>query len=244
MERLEGQVSVLAALQAGRRSFQEILLARSAGKYELADLIQAAEARGVPVRRVDDAELDAHGKSHGGVVAVAQAKPLATAEEIYRLVEESKTPAFLALFEGADDARNLGYLLRTAEALGAQAALVRRRAWDLDGGALSRSSSGSFERLAVALVGQDLAEVSELKKRKLVLLGAVPHSRKTIYAADLARPLILAVGGEKRGLSAALRDACDELLSIPTAGGPTSLAMTQAGAIVLAEAARQRAARR
>ena len=151
MERLEGQVSVLAALQAGRRQFQEILLARSAGKYELADLIETAGKRGVPVRRVDDAELDAHGKSHGGVVAVAQEKPLARAEDIYRLVEESKTPAFLALFEGADDARNLGYLLRTAEALGVQAALVRRRAWDLDGGALSRASSGSFERLPVAL---------------------------------------------------------------------------------------------
>lgn len=241
MERLEGRVCVLAALQAGKRSFEKLLLARSAGRFELADLIEAAQTRGVAIERVDDSELEAHGKSHGGVVAVAGPKPLTTAEELYALVDAAKTPPFLALFEGADDPRNLGYLLRTAEALGVHAALVRRRAWDVDGAALSRASSGSYERLPLVLLSPDLRELAELRKRKIALIGAVPHSRETIYACDLSGPAILAVGGEKRGLSAALRDACERLVCIPTVGGPTSLAMTQAGAIVLAEAARQRA---
>ncbi len=230
----------MAALQAGKRRFEKLLLARSAGKYELADLLEAARARGVAVETVEDAALEAHGKSHGGVVALVEAKPLTSQEELHALLDSAKAPPFLAMFEGADDARNLGYLLRTAEALGVDAALVRRRAWDVDATALSRASSGSFERLPVALV--DLPELEALKKRKLKLLGAVPRSRQTIYATDLKGPLILAVGGEKRGLSAAVREACDALVCIPTAGGPTSLAMTQAGAIVLAEAARQRRA--
>jgi 23S rRNA (guanosine2251-2'-O)-methyltransferase len=238
--RLEGRTSILAALEAGKRTFEAVLLSRSAHKSELLDLFDAAERRGVPIKEVEEAELEAHGKSHGGVVAVVGPKPLATAEELYALIEALKVPAFVALFEGADDARNLGYLMRTAEAFGVHAVLVRRRAWDVDETALSRSSSGSYERLPVVLVDRDLRAIGELKRRRLKLVGAIPRARDPIYKVDMKVPLILAIGGEKRGLSGAVREECDRLTCIPTAGGPTSLAMTQAGAIVLSEVARQR----
>lgn len=239
-ERLEGRVSVLAALEAGGRPFEAVLVARSAHKSPLLDLFRAAERRGVPVKIVDDAELEAHGKTHGGVVALVGPKPLATPEQLLASLEALKLPPFLALLEGADDARNLGYFLRTAEALGVHAVLVRRRSWDLDSAAVSRSSSGAFERLAVTLVDQDLKLVAELRRRGLKLLGCVPHSKRSLYETDLKVPLILAIGGEKRGLSGNVREECDALIRIPTVGGASSLSMTQAGAIALAEVARQR----
>jgi 23S rRNA (guanosine2251-2'-O)-methyltransferase len=241
-ERLEGRVSVLAALEAGQRSFEKILLKRGFDEEKLSDLLATAKARGVAVQEVEDAELEAHGKSHGGCVALVGAKPLTTAEELYKLVESAKTPAFLALFEGADDVRNLGYVLRTAEAFGCQAAIIRRRAWDVDTTALSRSSSGSYERLPIVLVDRALEEIGQLKRRGLKLVGAIPRARDPIYKVGLTTPLIMAIGGEKRGLSGALRDVCDRLTSIPTVGGPTSLSMTQAAAIALAEVHRQRGA--
>lgn len=244
-ERLEGRTSVLAALEAGVRSFETILVKRGFDEEKIGELLSAAKRRGVAVKEAAEEELEAlaQAKSHGGVIALVGPKPLMKAEELYARVEKAAKPPFVALLEGADDVRNLGYVLRTAEAFGCDAVLVRRRAWDVDATALSRSSSGSYERLPVVLVDRDLREIGELKKRRLKLVGAIPRARDPIYTVDLTVPLILAIGGEKRGLSGAVRSVCDRLTCIPTVGGPTSLSMTQAGAIVLAEVHRQRASR-
>lgn len=237
---LEGRVCVLAALQAGRRRFEELRLGRSADRFKLDDVLQAAQAKGVPVRRVEDEELGAQAKSHGGVVAVVGPKPLTAAAELSAALERSRRAPLLVLLDGADDPRNLGYVLRTAEAFGADALLVRRRAWDLDETAVSRASSGAYERLPVVLVDRALSQLAELAPRGLTLVGCVPRARDSLYALDLKRPVILAVGGEKRGLSGEVREACGVLACVPTAGGPSSLSMTQAAAVVLGEAFRQR----
>ncbi len=238
-ERLEGRVSILAALEARKRTIESILVSRTANLEKIADVIEVAKKRGVPTQTVAEEDLQAQAKSHGGVVAIVSPKPLTTPTELYAMLEKTKAP-FVVLFEGADDVRNFGYVLRSAEAFGAQAALVRRRAWDIDSTALSRASSGSYERLPIVLVDRELEEVAELKKRGLKLVGCIPRARTSIYDTDLKQPLVLAIGGEKRGLSGAVRSRCDLLVKIPTVGGPTSLSMTQAGAIVLAEVGRQR----
>ena len=239
-ERLEGRISALAALEAGVRRFDALLVRRGFDQEKLADLLAAARARKVEIREVDEAELEAHGKSHGGVVALVGPKPLTAPQALYELLEKAGKPPFVVLLEGADDDRNLGYAVRTAEAFGAQAVLVRRRAWDVDAPALSRASSGSFERLPIVLVDRDLGEVQELKRRRLKLVGCIPRARDSLYKVGLDQALILAIGGEKRGLSGAVRSICDRLACIPTVGGPSSLSMTQAAAVALAEVARQR----
>jgi tRNA G18 (ribose-2'-O)-methylase SpoU len=64
-----------------------------------------------------------------------------------------------------------------------------------------------------------------------------------VYDVDLARPVALAIGGEKRGLSAALRERCEALVSIPVKAGAPSLSLTHAAAVAMAEVARQRRGR-
>jgi len=239
-ERLEGRVSILAALEARQRAIEVVLVSRAAKAEKIADVLDAAKRRGVATKTVDESELEATGKSHGGLVAVCGPKPLTTAAELHRLVGALRSPAFVVLLEGADDPRNLGYVLRSAEAFGAHAVLVRRRAWDVDSGAVTRASSGSYERLPIVLVERTLDEVAQLRKRGLRLVGCIPRARTSIHAAPLREPVMLAIGGEKRGLSGAVRSRCDLLVKIPTAGGPTSLSMAQAAAVACAEVARQR----
>ncbi|HVR85062.1 MAG TPA: TrmH family RNA methyltransferase, partial [Planctomycetota bacterium] len=178
-----------------------------------------------PVRRVREEALDAkaHAKSHGGVIAVAEPLPPSVLP----------SPAdFILFLDGIDDARNLGYAIRSAEAFGVQAVLLRRRAWDFDGGDVSRASSGAYERLPV-VVGEDLPA-------GMALIGCLAGVTKTIYDEDLTRPLALAIGGEKRGLSAAVRDRCSSKVCIPTREGAPSLSLTHAAAVAMAEVARQR----
>ena len=86
----------------------------------------------------------------------------------------------------------------------------------------------------------DVALVRELQKSGVAALGCLAGVRTRVFDADLRKPTLLAIGGEKRGLSGAMRDICDGFVTIPSVGGASSLSLSHAGAIVLAEAFRQR----
>ncbi len=240
MQHLEGRQSVLAALNARQRRFQVILIRQDTHEEKVRDVIDLATQLGVPIRRADRAELDAmaNGATHGGVLAICSEKPLATQQDILALVEAEKSPLLL-LLEGVDDARNLGFTLRTAEAMGVHAVMIKKHLWGFDEAEVSRPSSGAFERLPLVQIA-DVALLTQLRKRGLQLLGCIAGAKRTMYDIDLSKPTILAIGGEKRGLSGAVRDICDRLITIPTLGGASSLSLSHAGAIVLAEAMRQR----
>ena len=270
MEHLEGRQSVLAALRACQRRFQVILSRHDAHREKLGDVIELAEKRGVPIRYVEGAELDAlaHGATHGGVVAICTAKPRLTPAELVALVDQtggaagtqatglreasgtsgthaagSREPALLLLLEGVDDARNLGFTLRSADALGVHAVLIKKHLWDFDPVEVARPASGAYERLPLAQI-EDVDVLRQLQRRGVRLLGCIAGAKRSLYETDLTGPVILAIGGEKRGLSGAVRALCDQFLSIPTRGEASSLSLSHAASIVMAEALRQRRARR
>jgi 23S rRNA (guanosine2251-2'-O)-methyltransferase len=181
-----------------------------------------------------------HGKSHGGLVAVVSPKPRLGPADLLPILASLTHPPLLLLLEGIDDARNLGFTLRSAAALRADAVLVKKHLWDFDAADVARSSSGAYEMMPLVQI-DSAAELQFLQRQGLRLLGCLAAAGRTIYEADLTAGVILAIGGEKRGLSAAVRSACDQAVRIPTAPGGGSLALSHAAAIVLAEAARQRA---
>ena len=241
MEHLEGQQSILAALQARQRRIDVILLAHGAHEEKFADLLALAEHLGVPIRRVDRKELDAlaHAGSHGGIIAIASPKPRLSVSQLNDILDASPTKPLLLLLEGIEDARNLGFVLRTAEAMGAQAVLIKKHLWDFDAIEIARPASGAYERLPLVQI-EDVAPLKALQNRGIKLYGCIGGVKRTIHDMDLRQPCILAIGGEKRGLSGAVRDICDQFVAIPSAGGPSSLSLSHASAIVLAEAFRQR----
>jgi len=241
MEHLEGRQSVLAALQARRRRFQVILIAHGSHIEKLQDVLDLAAELNVPVTQVERTELDAlaHGASHGGVLAIASAKPLLSGEGLLKLIDSTALPPLLLLLEGVDDARNLGFTLRSAEAMGAAAVLIKKHLWDFDPVEIARPASGAYERLPLVQF-EDVELLRQLQKRGVSIYGCIAGVRQTIYDCDFIGPTLLAIGGEKRGLSAAVRNLCDQFVTIPTTGGASSLSLSHAAAIVLAEAHRQR----
>lgn len=241
MEHLEGRQSILAALEARQRKFQVILVSHGAHAEKIQEVLDRAAEQGVPVRRADPRELDAlaHGATHGGVLAVCSPKPRLTGDQLLELVDRLREPALLLLIEGVEDARNLGFTLRSAEALGAHAVLIKKHLWDLDATEIARPASGAYERLPLAQI-EDVSPLQKLQSRGLRLLGCIAGAKRTLYEADLASPTILAVGGEKRGLSGTVRSICDGFLSIPSKASATSLSLSHAAAILMGEAMRQR----
>ena len=240
-EHLEGRASILAALEARRRTVHEILVARGAKPEKVADVLDAAARARVPVRRVSPEEIEglAHGRTHGGVIAACSPRPLDTMDDLKALLRDLKEPPLLLVLDGVDDPRNLGLCLRAAEALGAHAVLLRKRAWDFDIVEVARPSSGAFERMPLVLFD----EAALLAGLPMPRIACLANAVKTIHEADLAGPAAIVVGGEKRGISAAVRAVCDRRMRIPSKPGAASLPLTHAAAVVLAEAMRQRAAR-
>ena len=230
----------MAALRARQRTIQVILVSHSAHAERLADLIELASAQGVPVKYVDRRELDAmaHGSTHGGVLAIASAKPRTSLHDLVQQLRASTEPLLL-LLEGIDDARNLGFVLRSAEATGANGVLVKKHLWDFDPIEVARPASGAYERLPLVQI-ESVEPLLELQRSGMRLLGCLAGVKTSLFSTDLTGPTIIAIGGEKRGLSGAVRAICDGFLTIPTRGEPSSLSLSHAAAIVLGEAMRQR----
>jgi 23S rRNA (guanosine2251-2'-O)-methyltransferase len=243
MPTLEGRQSVLAALQARQRRFEVILIAHGSHREKIEDLLNLAGELNVPIKQVERRELDslAHGATHGGVLAIVSAKPRTSPAKMLEMIDNLTAPPLLLLLEGVDDARNLGFTLRTAEALGVHAVLIKKHLWDFDETEVARPASGAYERLPLVQI-DDVEPLRQLQRRKVRIYGCIAGAKRTIYDRDLTRPLLLAIGGEKRGLSGAVREICDRFVTIPTVGGASSLSLSHAGAIVLAEAHRQRRA--
>jgi 23S rRNA (guanosine2251-2'-O)-methyltransferase len=243
MEHLEGRQSVLAALRARQRRFDVILIRHGTHSDSIQEILDAAAQINVAVRYVDAREIDslAHGASHGGVLAVCSAKPRTFVAELREILARLSEPALLLLLEGVDDARNLGFTIRSAEALGAHAILIKKHLWDFDSIEVARPASGAYERIPLVQI-DDVEPLQHLRGSGLKLIGCLAGAKQSIFEANLTRPTILAIGGEKRGLSGAVRSICDEFATIPSKGEATSLPLSHASAIVLAEAMRQRRA--
>lgn len=242
MIHLEGRTSIEAALAVGRRRIQVILVKAGAHEEKLGELFAAAERRKVAVKRVDAAELEGltHGASHGGVVAICTPLPMPNEAELLALLDGRSGAPLLLLLEGIQDDRNLGFTLRSAEALGATAILLKKHVFDFDETELSRTSSGAFERLPLVRIDRETELLRELERRGFAFVACLGRAGRTIYDVDLRGPTVLCIGGEKRGLSAAVRRVCTAFARIPMASSVTSLSMSHATAILLAEAARQR----
>lgn len=242
MEHLEGRISVLAALEARRRRIEIVLVGANAHAGKADEVVEAARRAGVPVKRVPSSELDrmAHGRTHGGVAAVCAPRPATPLPELLQALEASDRPPLLLLLEGVEDARNLGFTLRSAEALGAHGVLIKKHVWDFDGADVSRASSGAYERLPLVRLEDARPAVGALREKGVALWGCLANAKRSLYQVDLSGPVALAIGGEKRGLSRAVRDMCGGFLSIPMTSDATSLPLGHAAAILMAEAARQR----
>lgn len=241
MEHLEGRQSVLAALRARQRKFQSILVRHGTHEDSIAEIARLADAMLIPIRYVDSRELDAlaHGGTHGGVIAIASPKPRTTVDELLELLGRSSAPPLLLLLEGIDDARNLGFVLRSALATGASAVLIKKHLWDFDPVEIARPSSGAYELLPLVQIS-DVAPLRLLQSRGLRLIGCLANVKQSVFATSLRGGVILAIGGEKRGLSGAVREICDQFMTIPTCPSAPSLSLSHAAAIVLGEALRQR----
>lgn len=230
---------VLELLRADPRRVTRLLVATGRRDARMAAIFEAARSAGVPVQPQPPAALDrlAGEGRHQGVVALVAAAGYA---ETKTVLDDASTPALFVVLDGVEDPRNLGAVIRTAAAAGADGLFVpERRAAGLTPAAL-KTAAGAAEILPVARIGNVVTFLKSLKDRGIWVAGLDPGGTTAWDRFDLTVPLALVVGTEGKGMRRMARETCDVVLSIPLAAGVQSLNLSVAAGVVLFEAVRQR----
>jgi 23S rRNA (guanosine2251-2'-O)-methyltransferase len=237
-EVLYGRHPVREALRAGR-PLNKILIARGLGGPVLQEVKSLAAARGVPVQLVERRVLDrfAAGGTHQGYLAFPAAKEYVDVDDILSKAQE---PPLVVVLAHVTDPRNLGAILRTAAATGADGVFIpARRAAGLTAEAL-KAAAGAAEYVPVARVNNISRTLRYLKERGFWVVGAEATAPEVLWNVELKGPVAVVLGGEDSGLGRAVQKECDFLIRIPMVGKMTSLNVSVAAALVLYEVFRQR----
>jgi 23S rRNA (guanosine2251-2'-O)-methyltransferase len=235
-----GRNAVLELLRCGTRQVRSLVIAPGREDDRIREILSLARRNGVPVRRDPLSSIESlagGGTNHQGVVAEVDRKGYGDAGTI--LAARPESPLYVVL-DGVEDPRNLGAVIRSAAAAGADALfLPDRRAAGLSAGTL-KTASGAAEHLPVARIGNVVSFLKELKEKGIWVVGLDAAGDTAWSDFDLKLPLALVLGGEGRGLRRLARQTCDVLLSIPLSNRIESLNVAVAAGVVLFEAVRQR----
>jgi 23S rRNA (guanosine2251-2'-O)-methyltransferase len=239
-EVLYGVHAVRETLRAGTRPLLRILVSRRGRQY--ADLVQLARAARVPIHLEPKQTLDRlvpKGK-HQGVIGLVAAKPYAEPEEILAAARARGEPPFLVILDGVEDPRNLGAVIRTAEAAGVHGILIpERRSVGLTG-TVAKAAAGALEHFQVGRVQNVSRLIEALQADGLWVYALDPLARNCYTDLDLRRPVALVLGGEGRGVRPGVLRKCDDCASIPMHGRVESLNVSVAAGILMYEVVRQR----
>ncbi len=202
---------------------------------QYADLAAAAQSAGVAWTLVEDRALASlsDAVNPAGVVAVCRFldRPL---DHVL-----AGTPSLVVICADVRDPGNAGTVIRTADAAGATAVVLAGDAVDLYNPKTIRASVGSVFHLPVAIARDPAAAVRAAQAAGFAVLAADMDGRDIFEADDLlAAPTAWLFGNEAWGIPAELRDAADDVVSIPILGQAESLNLATAAAVCLYASAR------
>lgn len=233
--------AVRECLRAGRRKIHRLTVARDGDLKDAQDLLAEARRRKIPIVDSDKKTLNlaAHGEPHQNVLLEVGPYPYADLAEVLDTARARGEPPFVLLLDLVQDPRNVGAILRTAEAMGVHGVVIQERRGCEITPTVVTTSAGAAEHLRVAQV-TNLAEAMRwLKEQNVWLVGlAIAADAQPFDQIDLRGPLGLVIGNEGDGLRRLIRDLCDFLAYLPMHGRVQSLNAAVAGSLAL-YAARQ-----
>jgi len=236
---LAGVISVTAALQSGSRDIAEIFVEDGKWDRGIRDLVNLAEDAGVAVKRTGRAKIESHAssRSHGGVVARVGPRRYARLDEVIGVPDLP----FVVMLDGIEDPFNFGQAVRALYAAGATGLVLRNRNWMMAAATVSRASAGTSERIPAALASTPEEAADAGRARGLTIACTSKGNGTSIYEANLTVPLLLLIGGEKRGITRSFERNADLRLTIPYGRGfAYSMGAAASAAVVAYEVLRQR----
>lgn len=221
---------VREALRAGR-PLDKVLIAKGTASPRIQEIIELCRTNSVPVRFEPRELLDrtSEGVPHQGVVALgAVRKYLELDEAIYGA-------KLVVVLDGVEDPHNLGAIIRTAHAAGANAIVVpERRAAPLTE-TVSRAAAGALAYLPIVRITNVSQTLEKLKEKGFWIYGLDERGAEIYDQVEYTVPTVIVLGGEGKGLHPGVQKHCDVLVRIPMAGEVSSLNVSVAAGVVLFE---------
>ncbi|MDR2254942.1 MAG: 23S rRNA (guanosine(2251)-2'-O)-methyltransferase RlmB [Arthrobacter sp.] len=248
-EYVSGRNSVLEALRADIPAKALHLATRLETDDRVRDILKIAAERRIPLLEQSRLELDrmTDESVHQGVVL--QVPPYEyedSGETLQRLAGQYKAghlahPPLVIALDGITDPRNLGAIIRSASAFGAQAVVIpERRAAGVTATAW-KTSAGAAARVPVTRATNLNSVLKTAKTQGYYVLGLDGGGDVQLPGLELAtEPVIVVVGSEGKGLSRLVSENCDQIVSIPIDSAMESLNASMAVGITLYEISRKR----
>lgn len=200
-----------------------------------------AKQNGIVVKEVSSQKLSqmTDGASHQGVAATISCAEYVTVEDILEISEKKGTDPFIIICDEIEDPHNLGAIIRTVEAAGADGVIIPKRRSASLNSTVHKTSAGAASWVPVARVSNLAAAIDKLKESGVWIYGT-DASGENYDGVDLKGSIALVIGSEGFGMGRLIKEKCDFLLKLPMNGKITSLNASVAAGIFMYEAVRQR----
>ncbi len=237
-----GRHTVLAALESQRSLNRIWLISPLRFDKRFEEPLRQAKQSGVVIDQVNSQRLDqiTQGANHQGIVAQIAPYEYLDLDELIAQAKSSNPNPVILMAEGLKDPHNIGAIIRSAEALGAQGLILPQRRSAGITATVMKVAAGALETFPVARVVNLSRALETLKEEGFWVYGTVATASDSIYTIEFSGSTVLVVGSEADGLSRLVEQNCDVVVSIPLQGATSSLNVSVATGIALSEIYRQR----
>ncbi|WP_394216008.1 23S rRNA (guanosine(2251)-2'-O)-methyltransferase RlmB [Brachybacterium vulturis] len=237
-DQVAGRNAVLEALREEVPATRLTVMVRLDSDERVGEIMRLATARGLPVAEASRTDLDrmTDHAVHQGVALTIPPYEYAEVDELLRIAADRFEPPLLVALDGITDPRNLGAILRSADAFGVHGVILPERRSVSMTASVWKVAAGAAGRVRVAQVTNLNRTLTSLKEKGVFVLGLDAEGDVTTRGLELGtQPTALVVGAEGKGLSRLAREISDQVVSIPMAGPSESLNASVAAAIALYE---------
>ena len=213
---LEGMTSISAVIHGresgiNSRCIHAILIDanKKRSKYrEIGFLKSKSAIHNYTINYVESDVIDALtlGNTHGGIIALCSNRTYTDCSGI-------TCDGFWVLTDGIEDPYNLGFTLRSLYASGVNGIIMPHHNCLCAAGIVAKSSAGTSELLDIRICDPESAVEAFIRAGYRIICAGIRDS-VSIYQADLHKPLLLVVGGEKRGISRNILDKANQIVRI------------------------------
>lgn len=213
---MEGMTSISAILNSdcwNNRVIERVWIDSSKKKSKAAEigyLTAKSKELGFAITFVSSEEIDQStlGNTHGGMIAFCSDRVLPKLS-----TDAIRADGFYVYLEGIEDPYNFGYTLRSLYAAGVDGVVLPERNWMTAAGVVARASAGTSELMPMFTADSDaVAEIFHAKQYQILCAGI--RDSVSVFDEDFRFPVLLVVGGEKRGISRNLLDKADKIVRI------------------------------
>lgn len=233
----EGALSVKAVINGHKRKVDCVIIDKNKHTKDSNYIKKICKINDIKLELDDLANIQkiAQGKTHGGIIAIA-------GERQYQPLDALLTKqSFICLLEGIEDPFNFGYILRSLYSAGCSGVLCNKRDWQQAQSVICKSSAGASELISICQSDDLGADLRYLKGQGIECLAAYRNNAVSYLAKDYTKPVLIAVGGEMRGLSKEVLNEMDGFIYIPYANDfRNALNASSAASVIAYEVLRQR----